>query len=937
MTLGVEVDKENNPAMKREAYRRFLTRFPTAGRYWKELAQLELDSNSHQALVEIFTKTTDSVVSVDLWRIYIKFVNQVNSGPDGKIISEKRDEVASAYEYCLGYIGFDREAGVIWSDYIQFVLSEEVFHTWSMSKKVETARSLFHRAISIPLLNIEEIWKQYDAFENEQDKIRAKKNLGDVSAIYMTARSAMREMGRFFVAMQQHHPPYDLPVPPRWKESEIKYLEAWKNYISWEKANPLKLAPEIHQKRVLFTFKKALNYLRFYPEIWLEMTNFVDQYDHKEAISIISNARQTLPKSLAIGFMCAELNEADGNLNECTRVFDEMKEVTAKKFHAIEDKYAKRRQHLLEHSETSEKNKGPYTPSQVSTGQNIDYYDVSDSSDESSVDDNDDDTETRPVNTNLGPDLGGSQNDEMDEEFDDPNKDIEKATNHKLEKLERRLQDRLEQKRYTYTLICIMHIRYLLRTQGEKAARREFGESRKKAQYITYHLYVASALMEYHANNKKDVAGRIFAHFFDKFQGEVGFLSKYMEFLVQIGDGQNLRATFEKAVATNNDTDLKPLWNLISDYECNYGKLESMNALEKRRQGIFPEESIADRIISRYSYYDIDLISHKEFGFTYSHPSFEQVKDQEPGDEDDDTHDYEEGGDQILPKELKNITVASLTPGRFLNKKLLLTSINPKKYPRPNLGKWEQFKPKAQPYNPEEGAGADSLHHNRNEFNRSVPLLESKYLNKGDVATYIYEKLGTNSQYEGRRIETDHILNTLGQLTLPPSAMPTAVLQHALGPLTNTQNNFSGQNSPAYGDNNPFSPANASYGYNDFMSNSSGGGSGPNSATATASSFYERKSYDSTPPSSGGAHYKPRFSPYERHRDGGMGNKSYSHQGHGYGNNRFGNNQNNRGGFNRGGGNFGGFQRGGGRGGQRVGYKTKLTIFMLFKVTRNKS
>ncbi|KAJ1671312.1 mRNA 3'-end-processing protein rna14, partial [Spiromyces aspiralis] len=65
------------------------------------------------------------VVSVDLWRLYLRFVHQINSGTNGKVPPEKREEVASAYEYALNQVGLDRESGSIWLDYVEFVNSEE--------------------------------------------------------------------------------------------------------------------------------------------------------------------------------------------------------------------------------------------------------------------------------------------------------------------------------------------------------------------------------------------------------------------------------------------------------------------------------------------------------------------------------------------------------------------------------------------------------------------------------------------------------------------------------------------------------------------------------------------------------------------------------------------------------------------------------------------
>ena len=49
-------------------------------------------------------------------------------------------------------------------------------------------RKIFHKAVHTPILNIEEIWKEYDAFENNLSKLTAKKFIADQAGGYMTAR-----------------------------------------------------------------------------------------------------------------------------------------------------------------------------------------------------------------------------------------------------------------------------------------------------------------------------------------------------------------------------------------------------------------------------------------------------------------------------------------------------------------------------------------------------------------------------------------------------------------------------------------------------------------------------------------------------------------------------------------------------------------------------
>lgn len=53
---------------------------------------------------------------------------------------------------------------------------------------MDLMRKIFHKAVHTPIMNIEEIWKEYDSFENNLSKLTAKKFIADKAGGYMTAR-----------------------------------------------------------------------------------------------------------------------------------------------------------------------------------------------------------------------------------------------------------------------------------------------------------------------------------------------------------------------------------------------------------------------------------------------------------------------------------------------------------------------------------------------------------------------------------------------------------------------------------------------------------------------------------------------------------------------------------------------------------------------------
>ena len=62
------------------------------------------------------------------------------------------------------------------------------------------------------------------------------KAISDRSKDYMNARRVAKEFEAIFRGLNRNAP----AVPPQSTLEEIKQVELWKKYISWEKSNPLK-------------------------------------------------------------------------------------------------------------------------------------------------------------------------------------------------------------------------------------------------------------------------------------------------------------------------------------------------------------------------------------------------------------------------------------------------------------------------------------------------------------------------------------------------------------------------------------------------------------------------------------------------------------------------------------------------------------------------
>lgn len=94
-----------------------------------------------------------------------------------------------AYEFALNETGNDLYSSDIWKEYIAFLQEKEVSiasrntnsfilivllqatNAWEIQQQQDTIRKVYHRAVVIPLQDVEQLWREYDQFENKINKM----------------------------------------------------------------------------------------------------------------------------------------------------------------------------------------------------------------------------------------------------------------------------------------------------------------------------------------------------------------------------------------------------------------------------------------------------------------------------------------------------------------------------------------------------------------------------------------------------------------------------------------------------------------------------------------------------------------------------------------------------------------------------------------------
>ncbi|KAI0301886.1 hypothetical protein B0F90DRAFT_1716130 [Multifurca ochricompacta] len=507
----------------------------------------------------LFTRFLRTSPAAELWKFYLTYIRRINVDPS------TRDIVRKAYEFALNHVGQDKDSGEIWSDYIQFLRSGETNSTWEEQQKMDALRKVYHRAVQIPLENVETLWSELETFENNLNRITAKKFLTDLSPSYMQARTVLRQLQRHLGPLFPPPPPSSpsrpylyLPTKPTFNAAERALVGAWKSYLRWEESNPLEIEEQDRNTfitRVQGVYRKAVIRMRFFGEIWYMAyvwTNSIGKTD--EAINLLKAGIEANPMSFLLNFACAEALELQGNFEEVNKVFERFLEALRRDLDAHEARIAP-----------------SATSSTMSTG---------------------------------ATEVPGSQGTEV----------ILANASFTTQTDEKPLQSKeLSEKRQEYGLAWTVYMRFARRAEGLKSARAVFAQARRD-KWTPWEVYESAAIAEYHLTKDVRTPTRIFEKALETFSDEVDLVAHYLGFLLSINDENNARALFERVIGTFPSDRARPLWERWARHEYQYGDLAAAQKLEKRMAEAYPNDPPIKRFAQRHTYHSTDAIAARDLG-----------------------------------------------------------------------------------------------------------------------------------------------------------------------------------------------------------------------------------------------------------------------------------------------------------------------------------
>ncbi|KAJ1990144.1 mRNA 3'-end-processing protein rna14 [Dimargaris cristalligena] len=838
----------------RAVFDRFLAIYPSSGAHWKMYAEYEFKREHREHVVNIFNRCLTTVLSVDLYQFYLDYIFAMNTVSSGLVIStEAQDTIVQALEFVLNRVGIDKDAGPIWTKYIEFLKSREPRSQMDEQWKIDNLRKTFQRAIVIPTNHLEQIWKEYDMFENNLNRFTAKKFLSEKSPAYMTARTAYREMRGIFDSMENYRPPFNLPAPPKWSNKENNYLKGWRKYIEWEHGNPLRLeTPELNQ-RVNVAYKQALAALRFYPEIWVEAAQqFVKTDNPQKAVELLKEAVDVLPHSSLVHFVYAEQLEVQKNIPEMRTVYTnlvgalttQLDNLSARKEKALatikeritaltNESAVPAENNLSVNIHSSEEvmaegsvpsaDRSAKRPRVSSPGPQDAISDV-----DSVLSDTDMDV-SEPSRASGGrrdggaPDLGASANTrstEADLEADLLNsrsasgavdvaaqkRAVARLIDQRSKLIEARFKSRMGPLQRELTLAVTIYTRAVRRSEGTVPFRRLFTRLRK-IPYVTYHLLVSTALIEYYFEKDMTMAGNVFEVGLKHFGSESDFIIQYLDHLIRINDNVNAQALFERAVSNLPVDQAKDIWDMYLNYQVNYGDIQATLSLETRYLAAYPEETLRNRLMERFSFLDLDTVAERDFGVddhaTSLHqsqvePSQPRWKDATPsgtGGSGGGAGSADKGvsGSSGPPNDVPHPVIptkydtnaggygGAQAPGGFapraVQRRQILQSVQPDRFPRPDLNQWVPFRASDVVVPPKDDVDESDREADPGVRHRADSGVDGGSARKGAPALEVLESrdllcdflshLPPGPIFQGPRFPIDLIINCIRDLELP--------------------------------------------------------------------------------------------------------------------------------------------------------------------------
>lgn len=247
------------------------TVFPLSPDMWRDWAKDEASISGPEGFAgveKIYDRGVFDYLSVSLWCDYLNYIQEHDPSvrecsPDG--ISKARN----LFERALTAAGLHvAEGNKIWELYREF--EQAVLHTIDENDikakelQVQRIRNIFHRQLSVPLVNLRSTLLAYKAWEVEQG-IDLDARSSEVDGISSHLASAYQKAMEAYNARAQHEEQISMQ-----NISDTEKIQNFMNYLKFEKSVGDPARVQVLYERAMADFPISI-------DLWLDYTRYLDR------------------------------------------------------------------------------------------------------------------------------------------------------------------------------------------------------------------------------------------------------------------------------------------------------------------------------------------------------------------------------------------------------------------------------------------------------------------------------------------------------------------------------------------------------------------------------------------------------------------------------------------------------------------------------------
>ena len=306
----------------RPLYERFLSLFPHSSRYWRQYLLHEQSNHNYSEVEALFSRCLLPTLSLPLFQTYLDYVQHIKRGAD-----DEADALDGAFDFALSHVGLDLHSPAIFLQYLTHLAAQPAASPMEETSKLQKQRRLFQRAVVVPGVGVEDVWREWDKFEHGVNRVLAVSLLGgEWNQRHLQAKAVGKERKRKMRGIKTDL--LSTPPTPATATLHAQQLLLWRGLLAYERTNPLHLSPIDHHHQLVFTYRQALTYLSHHPLLWQEFLAYL-QSAALELGGLSDSVEDTwkeahaiLHYSLTFTCMYAEWLEERGRLVDAKKVYE---------------------------------------------------------------------------------------------------------------------------------------------------------------------------------------------------------------------------------------------------------------------------------------------------------------------------------------------------------------------------------------------------------------------------------------------------------------------------------------------------------------------------------------------------------------------------------------------------------------------------------------